>query len=1179
MKKLLLACMLALGMGASAQITAGSGNTTNSNGPWSSCWGYSYHQQIYTKPMINAAGTITSLTFKSSGALPTTSTGGTPNTPQGTNNDFKIYIGHTTKSSFTSNTDWEPLTNLTLVYDGPITMPTVAGADLLINLTTPFVYNNTDNLIIAFDENTPGYACTYTWVANSSQTNMNIYSRSDTVNPDPSAPPTGTRTSTTPQVVLGGLVATSPPSCVSITAPANAATGISITPTISWPAAGGASSYELAIGTTAGGTDVMPLTDVGNVTSYVLPVANALAYSSTYYVTVYPKNGLGTATACTSNMFTTAGVTCPTVTLPTAAATGVSLTPSFTWNAVTGATSYTITIGTTSGGSDILNNVDVGNVTTWVYTGPALANNTQYFYTINALVGGATSASCTVRNFTTICSAVMAPYTYDVENAANTTSSVIGNCWSSNPSGTTSAFRWDVDGAGSTPSSSTGPSGAKSGVKYFYTEASSGATGAVAELYSPFINVTALTNPTLQFYYHMYGSTMGELHVDVYDGAAWINDLVVLTGQQQTAMADPWALQIVDLSSLTITGNIQVRFRGIRGTDFYGDMSIDDISIIEAPTCLPVSNLMVNSFTSNSAMISWTAPSTAPANGYEVYYSTVNTDPTATTILDATNSVTSTTATATISGLTANTVYYFWVRSVCSATERSGWTSSATFTTACSVFVPNYTNNFSTFPGACWSRANDGSPATVPGTGTTNYWLEDGFLNVGSTGAAKINLYSTNRNGWLISPAFDLSAGGYRVKFDYGVTAWNTTTTSAMGSDDVVQFVVSTDGGATWTVLQTWDAANAPSNTTNQHIYDLTSYTGTNTIFALFGSDGTVDDTEDYDFFVDNFVVETIPVCDGPSGLTSTTVTDTTATISWMAPATVPANGYEYVYSTTNTAPTGSGTSTTATSVPLSTLSPSTTYYYWVRSNCGGSTSTWVSGSFTTLATPPANDDCSGAVSLTPGATFAQNPVIGTTIGATLTNDTTATTACQQTRFADTWYSVVVPASGSITIETKSVSGSAVTDTVLGVYSGSCGTLTSIECDDDDGDGNFSMVSLTSANGITPGQTLLIGVWNYSSTNNGAFQVSAYDASLSTSEAVITKNEVKAYPNPFSDVLNISDIKNVKSISVIDLAGRVVKSFDKPSNTLQLSELNSGMYLVVLNMNDGTKQTLKAIKK
>ena len=56
-------------------------------------------------------------------------------------------------------------------------------------------------------------------------------------------------------------------------------------------------------------------------------------------------------------------------------------------------------------------------------------------------------------------------------------------------------------------------------------------------------------------------------------------------------------------------------------------------------------------------------------------------------------------------------------------------------------------------------------------------------------------------------------------------------------------------------------------------------------------------------------------------------------------------------------------------------------------------------------------------------------------------------------------------------------------------------------------------------------------------------------------------------------------MKNVKSVAVIDIAGRLIKTIEKPSSALQLGELKSGMYIVVLNMNDGSKQTIKAIKE
>ena len=76
----------------------------------------------------------------------------------------------------------------------------------------------------------------------------------------------------------------------------------------------------------------------------------------------------------------------------------------------------------------------------------------------------------------------------------------------------------------------------------------------------------------------------------------------------------------------------------------------------------------------------------------------------------------------------------------------------------------------------------------------------------------------------------------------------------------------------------------------------------------------------------------------------------------------------------------------------------------------------------------------------------------------------------------------------------------------------------------------------------------------------------------------VNKKSVSVYPNPFSDVLNISDVKGVKSISVNDVSGREVKSL-APAAELNLSSLKSGLYIVNLKMEDGSVKTFKAIKK
>ncbi len=191
----------------------------------------------------------------------------------------------------------------------------------------------------------------------------------------------------------------------------------------------------------------------------------------------------------------------------------------------------------------------------------------------------------------------------------------------------------------------------------------------------------------------------------------------------------------------------------------------------------------------------------------------------------------------------------------------------------------------------------------------------------------------------------------------------------------------------------------------------------------------------------------------------------------------------------------------TAATVNITGLTNSTTYYgkvyeylrcgagpydYYYNISAGTNVFT-----FTTPA-PPANDDCSGALPLTVGSNFASNSVSGTILGA-------ATTAglipsCQTLYSSDVWYTVTVPISGNLTIETQSPVTNAMTDSVVAVFSGACGTLTEVGCNDDAVTGFMSFLTLT---GRTPGEVLYVGVWKYgtssSTATNSQFLLSAYD--------------------------------------------------------------------------------------
>jgi len=102
--------------------------------------------------------------------------------------------------------------------------------------------------------------------------------------------------------------------------------------------------------------------------------------------------------------------------------------------------------------------------------------------------------------------------------------------------------------------------------------------------------------------------------------------------------------------------------------------SIDNISF-SVPSCLFPISLAVPTVGATSAGLSWAPQGTAPANGYEYYYTTTNTPPAA-----GVSGTPVTGTTANPSGLVTGTTYYWWVRSVCSGTDKSAWAAGPSFT-------------------------------------------------------------------------------------------------------------------------------------------------------------------------------------------------------------------------------------------------------------------------------------------------------------------------------------------------------------------------------------------------------------------------------------------------------------------------------------------------------------------
>ena len=371
----------------------------------------------------------------------------------------------------------------------------------------------------------------------------------------------------------------------------------------------------------------------------------------------------------------------------------------------------------------------------------------------------------------------------------------------------------------------------------------------------------------------------------------------------------------------------------------YTDLNMS-ISCAPAPSCLAPTDLVTSLITATSADFSWTAGGTETDYEYIVQDDGTG-EPTGSGIV-----VTGATS-VTNNNLTAETNYEVYVRSNCDTNGFSTWLGPVTFTTEPAPIVPDYTNNFSMYPGLNWS---EGTGETTP-SGTSSAWMSDGFGNVGSTGSARVNIYGTGGDEWLITPTFDLSSGGYEINLDVALTDYYNTDADVIGSDDAVYLMQSLDNGVNWTSIYTWDASNSPSNTGDNITVDISSLTSATTKFALFMLEGMTSGG-DMNFYVDNFAVRTPPSCFAPAAnsMAASLITATSADLSWTAGATETAWNLEYG-ATDFTLGAGTTVAVTANSYALMGLTANTSYDFYVQADCGANGTSVMVGpfAFTTL--------------------------------------------------------------------------------------------------------------------------------------------------------------------------------------------------------------------------------------
>ncbi len=192
--------------------------------------------------------------------------------------------------------------------------------------------------------------------------------------------------------------------CPTLTGPLDGAVNVPVDATITWNDVN-APGYRISVGTTLGGTDIINEQNLGNATSFKPPLG--LPEGVTVYVrlTIFFFNTPDPDIVCNVGSFETVNVTtppsCAVINSPADGANNVNVSSNITWDYIPTATGYRITIGTTPGGIELLNDFDVGNVLAYNPATDFPFNTPIYIRIIPYNSNGSAPSNCPLFSFTT----------------------------------------------------------------------------------------------------------------------------------------------------------------------------------------------------------------------------------------------------------------------------------------------------------------------------------------------------------------------------------------------------------------------------------------------------------------------------------------------------------------------------------------------------------------------------------------------------------------------------------------------------------------------------------------------------------------------------------------------------------------------------------------------------------
>lgn len=609
------------------------------------------------------------------------------------------------------------------------------------------------------------------------------------------------------------------------------------------------------------------------------------------------------------------------------------------------------------------------------------------------------------------------------------------------------------------------------------------------------------------------------------------------------------------------------------GPNNYGGFVDFSLKVDPAPTCLAPATLTASNITNSTATISWDAPATTPGSGYEYYYTNTTTPPTAST----SPSGASTTTSANIDGLSSFTTYYTYARSVCSSSDKSAWSLRGTFKTKCDPMASLF-ENFENVTGTnanCWDKIGNGYMTIGTSSGVNN-----------SKGVTQSALNASNVSIAVLPKFSNVNAGTHWLRFKAKVS-------STAGVLDIGYVTNDTDESS-FTNIQSINISNK--------VYDGYEYSVVipNTVPANARLAIRHGGVPAVNIYWDEVYWEPKPSCLPVSNVTASNITSTSVDLAWTASPSSPA-GYDIYYSMDSTPPTASATPTVSnvqgTSYAISNLNIAKTYYIWVRPRCSGtnqgpwSNITSVLTACAPVSTLSENFDSYNTGYLT-NATCWGKITVGIIASCNIDGNTPAASGNRHISLrsiSDGDISIAVlpefnnVSAGTHQLRFKAYSSLNTGKLKVGYVTDPANAASFVlvqQIDVTNTSYNANYYTVTIPNTVPANARLAIRSDHATSAKAAYFidDVNWENGSLGTND-VSLKPEVTVYPNPFTDMINISADKEVSSMSVYDLSGKLKRETANPSASVSLHDLPSGVYLIKIVLKNGTAKTIKAVKK